>query len=93
MTRTKKLNIVGLICNLAVVVMVALGFYFMASDPGPLGAFTAESLKYYTVLTAVVTGLTAFLMIWSNVVSIRKNRDCTPRLFFSLREYTFLLTH
>lgn len=81
MNKSKTLSLISMFANLAVIALGILGVYFFVD----LRDFTAESLKYFEILTILVTFLGAALMIWANIVSFIKKRDCTPRLFYSIR--------
>lgn len=83
MNKSKKLSLINMFVNLALIALEAVGMYFFATTTKD--GFGVMDLKYYTVLTVFVTSLGAALMIWANVVSFIKGRDCTPRLFYTIR--------
>lgn len=81
MNKSRKLSLLNLLINIALVGLELAGFYFFAKTD----TFDVNSLKYYTILTVLVTTLGAALMVWANIVSFIKKRDCTPRLFYTIR--------
>ncbi|MCQ2796312.1 MAG: DUF2188 domain-containing protein [Bacilli bacterium] len=81
MNKSKKLSLINMIVNLALIVLEIIGVYFFTKT----NTFDVMDLKYYTILTVFVTFLGAALMIWANIVSLAKGRDCTPRLFYTIR--------
>lgn len=82
MNKSRKISLLNMIVNLALIGLEVAGMYFLAQTGK---GFDASSLKYYEVLTVLVTCLGAALMIWANIVSFIKNKDCTPRLFYTIR--------
>lgn len=86
MNKSRKLSLLNMFINLAVIVMSLLGIYYFVVNPlVTQQAIGPDMLKYYTVLTSIVTLLAAALMIWANIISFIKKKDCTPRLFYSMR--------
>lgn len=90
MNKSKQLSLINMIVNLAVIVLGVLGFYFLVTNQfmigdDPITPVGPDMLKYYTVLTALVTLIAAALMIWANIISYIKGKDSTPRLFYTLR--------
>lgn len=82
MNKSRKLSLINMCANLALIVLEILGVYFLSATGN---GFDAWDLRYYTVLTVLVTMLGAALMIWTNIISFIKKKDCTPRLFYSIR--------
>ncbi|MCQ2792555.1 MAG: DUF2188 domain-containing protein, partial [Bacilli bacterium] len=90
MKRSKTLNLIGMCVSFLLIAFEIVGAYFLANKPIEIGGeavmtFSVDSLKFYTFLTCVITLLGSSLMIWSNIVSVIKKKDCTPRLFYSIR--------
>lgn len=83
-TRSRILNGLDLVFNLATLGLIVYGL-MLAIDKPVIEPFTANTLRYYTFLAVFVTGAADILMIWSNLVSFIKGRDCTPRFFYSAR--------
>ncbi|MCQ2795415.1 MAG: DUF2188 domain-containing protein [Bacilli bacterium] len=81
MNKSRQLSLINMIVNFILIGLEAAGMYFFAKTQ----TFDVNSLRYYTVLTVFVTSLGAALMIWANIVSFIKKRDCTPRLFYTIR--------
>lgn len=81
MNKSKKLSLINMCVNLALIVLEIVGVYFFTKT----NTFDVMDLRYYTILTVFVTFLGAALMIWANIVSFIKGKDCTPRLFYSIR--------
>lgn len=81
MNKSRKLSLINMFMNLALIVLEIIGVYFFTKT----NTFDVMELRYYTILTVFVTFLGAALMIWANIVSYIKKRDCTPRLFYSIR--------
>lgn len=83
MNKSRKLSLINMFMNLALIGLEIAGVCFFAMT-NPHG-FSVTDLRYYTVLTVFVTMLGAALMVWANIISFIKKRDCTPRLFYSIR--------
>lgn len=82
MNKSRTLSLINMCMNLALIVLEVLGMYFLATTGN---GFDVWDLRYYTILTVLVTSLGSALMIWANIISYIKKRDCTPRLFYSIR--------
>ena len=86
MNKSRKLSLINMCVNFTIIVLEIVGLYLTLNMPlSPDIPVGPDLLKYYTVLTAIVTFVAAGLMIWANIISFAKKRDCTPRLFYSLR--------
>ena len=83
MNKSRRISLINMIVSLALIALEAAGVYFFATTNAD--GFNVMDLKYYTVLTVFVTMLGSALMIWANIVSFAKKRDCTPRIFYSIR--------
>lgn len=81
--KTQKINIIGLIVNLVMIGIGVAGLTLGILDPKV--AISPDNLKLIEVLALLITLLASFLMIFVNIVNIVKKKDCTPRLFFSIR--------
>lgn len=81
MKKAKIINIFSLLFNVAILACFAVGMVKLYSTTH----IGAESLKYYTNLTAIVTALASLLMILPNIIGIFQRRNATPRLFYTLR--------
>ncbi len=82
MNKSRKISLINMFINLSVIGLELTGLYFTFvafKDNG------ISNLKFYTVLTGLITLIAASLMIWANIVSFIKKKDTTPRLFFSMR--------
>jgi len=79
MKRTRNLNIVALVLNVAIIALMATGIALFK------GEFGVEQLKHFAVLSTFVTAFSSLLMIIPNIVNIKTNETHTPKLFFSLR--------
>ena len=81
MKKTRGLNIACLVINLAIVGLGTYAFYsFLKDVNNPISQF-----RYYTNITAAVTIISSFLMIFANIIAIARGRNSTPKFFFSLR--------
>ena len=83
MNESRRISLINMIVSFALIVLEALGIYYFATTSA--NGFDVMDLRYYTVLTVFVTMLGSALMIWANIISFIKKRDCTPRIFYSIR--------
>lgn len=83
MNKSRRISLINMIVSFALIALEAVGVYFFATTSKD--GFGVMDLKYYTVLTVFVTMLGSALMIWANIISFIKKRDCTPRIFYSIR--------
>lgn len=89
MNKSQRLNLFDLITNIIVIALVGAGAYCGYAYPLKAAGKTffelnPQALIYLPIIATCVILIGALLMIWSNIVSIIKKRDCTPRFFLSI---------
>lgn len=85
MSKSRNLHIFALLCNLAIVVFAVIGLFLLATLPNMTMSLFAQSLKYFTVITAFVSGIVSIIAAIFHIKSIKNNKDCCTQLIYVLR--------
>lgn len=80
MTKTRLLNILSLIFNVAIVVLTIIAFllFFIQGGTGNMEVMGLTSLRYFTVLSNILCAITASLIIPFNIQAIVVNKNQIP---------------
>ncbi|MCQ2753267.1 MAG: DUF2188 domain-containing protein [Bacilli bacterium] len=84
MRRLKNLNIIQLVINILLVIGEAIGLYFVITSAMSGGTSPVELLRFYTELTAIITGVVALMSIVPNIIGMKKKQNATPHWLFTL---------